>query len=89
VRSGGAGNALDAALAVEGLRWAVEASVRLPIHLNLAAATVIEAPAELDELHAMFDETHGVRGEVVIEIGRPLGETDDLRPLLAGARELR
>ncbi|HZZ47317.1 MAG TPA: EAL domain-containing protein [Pseudonocardia sp.] len=89
VRSGGGGNALDAALAVEGLRWAVEASVRLPIHLNLAAATVIEAPAELDELHAMFGETHGVRGEVVMEIGRPLGETDDLRPLLAGARELR
>src|SRR5262245_60459050 len=67
VRSGGRGSALDAGLAIEGLRWALEASVRLPVHLNLASATVIEAPRELDELHAMFAETRGARGDVVIE----------------------
>jgi hypothetical protein len=50
---------------------------------------VIEAPRELEELHTMLAETHGARGDVVIEVGRVPRDTDDLKPLLTGARALR
>jgi EAL domain-containing protein (putative c-di-GMP-specific phosphodiesterase class I) len=80
---------LDVGLAAAGLRWSLEAGIRLPVHINLLADTVAGPPDKLDEFYAALAQTRGKPVEVVIEISTCPDVPASLEDVLVGARRLR
>lgn len=74
--SGNQRTAFDAGMAAAGLRWSVDAGVRLPVHLNLRTETVCTTDDILDELHAAVAELGADPAQLVIEIPTPTTQLD-------------
>ena len=82
-------SAMDAGAAAAGIRRATELGGVLPLHVDLLADTVAEGPdGALTELHRAVADARRTPGQVVLEIGSPMGEVPDAA-LVAGARALR
>ncbi len=62
---------LDRAMAVSALRYAADASTRLPLHINVLAETIAEDPEGIAELRDAVREVGRREHEIVLELGPP------------------